>query len=41
MLTFPVPHFDWNMKILEVIGINQKRTSPHSNLIDFQGVPFF
>ena len=31
-ITTPVPHMDWLCKILEFIGINQKRTSPHCNL---------
>ena len=33
LITTPVPHFDWAMKILEGLGLNQKRTSPHSNLV--------
>lgn len=33
LMTTPVPHFDWFLKILEIIGVNQKRTSPHSNLV--------
>ncbi|MFQ5492989.1 MAG: class I SAM-dependent methyltransferase [Candidatus Dojkabacteria bacterium] len=41
MLTSPVPHFDWVMKILERVGLNQKRTSPHSNLIYFDKVKTF
>ena len=41
MLTSPVPHFDWFLKILENIGLNQKRTSPHSNLVYFQKIPLF
>ena len=32
-LTTPVPHFDWVMKGLEFLGLNQKRTSPHSDLV--------
>ena len=33
LVTTPVPHFDWLCKLLEFFHINQKRTSPHSNLI--------
>jgi hypothetical protein len=32
-LTTPVPHFDWVCILLEFLHINQKRPSPHSNLI--------
>ncbi len=32
MITTPVPHMDWILKIFEWFGLNQKRTSPHSNL---------
>lgn len=31
MLTSPVPHMDWTMQLLEVVGLNQKRTSPHDH----------
>jgi len=41
MLTSPVPHMDWVMKSLEVLGLNQKRTSPHDHLVYFQKVPWF
>jgi predicted SAM-dependent methyltransferase len=41
MLTSPVPHMDWVMKTLEVLGLNQKRTSPHSQLIYFTKIPRF
>jgi 2-polyprenyl-3-methyl-5-hydroxy-6-metoxy-1,4-benzoquinol methylase len=41
MLTSPVPRMDWLMKILESIGLNQKRTSPHDHLVTFQSVPLF
>ena len=41
MLTSPVPHMDWAMKTLEVLGLNQKRTSPHSNLTYFKQIPRF
>ncbi len=41
MLTSPVPCMDWLLKLLEQIGLNQKRTSPHNNLINFNNVPYF
>jgi 2-polyprenyl-3-methyl-5-hydroxy-6-metoxy-1,4-benzoquinol methylase len=41
MLTSPVPERDWVLKILEGIGLNQKRTSPHDWLIDFRNIPLF
>jgi 2-polyprenyl-3-methyl-5-hydroxy-6-metoxy-1,4-benzoquinol methylase len=41
LLTSPVPHMDWCMKILEILGLNQKRTSPHDHLVDFRDVPHF
>jgi SAM-dependent methyltransferase len=41
MLTSPVPHLDWVMWTLERLGLNQKRTSPHSNLVYFQNLPLF
>jgi SAM-dependent methyltransferase len=41
LLTSPVPHRDWIMKTLEALGLNQKRTSPHSNLTYFQSIPRF
>jgi cyclopropane fatty-acyl-phospholipid synthase-like methyltransferase len=40
-VTTPVPQFDWVMKILEAIGVNQKRTSPHSHLINLEDVAGF
>ena len=41
MLTSPVPHFDWVMQLLEAAGLNQKRTSPHSNLTYFETIAGF
>lgn len=41
LLTSPVPHMDWAMKILEWCGLNQQRTSPHSNLTYFRKIPDF
>lgn len=33
LITTPLPHMDWFLYLLERIGLNQKRTSAHSNLI--------
>jgi len=41
LLTSPLPHMDWVMRILERLGLNQKRTSPHDHLVYFQEVPHF
>lgn len=41
LLTSPIPHMDWAMKLLEAVGLNQKRTSPHSNLTYFAKIPKF
>lgn len=41
MLTSPVPEMDWVMQLLEMVGMNQKRTSPHDHLIDFRAIPLF
>jgi len=39
-LTTPVPHFDWAVKLLEMVHLNQKRTSPHNHLIYLDQVQF-
>jgi hypothetical protein len=41
MVTTPVPHMDWAMKMLEWVGLNQKRTSPHDHLIYLEEAPCF
>ena len=41
LLTSPVPKMDWVMKWLEIIGLNQKRTSPHDFLVDLTTVDIF
>jgi SAM-dependent methyltransferase len=41
VVTTPVPGMDWLCKLLETMGVNQKRTSPHDHLIDFKDIPFF
>jgi SAM-dependent methyltransferase len=41
MLTSPLPSMDWLCRILEILHLNQRRTSPHSNLTDFANLPLF
>jgi 2-polyprenyl-3-methyl-5-hydroxy-6-metoxy-1,4-benzoquinol methylase len=41
MITTPVPHMDWFLIMLEFLGLNQKRTSPHSNLVYLKNVSCF
>ena len=41
LLTSPVPERDWVMQLLEALGLNQQRTSPHDHLIDFRTIPYF
>ncbi len=41
LVTTPVPHMDWACKILERVGLNQQRTSPHDHLIYFKDIPLF
>lgn len=41
LLTSPVPHMDWAMKLLEAVGLNQRRTSPHDHLVYFERLPGF
>ena len=41
LITTPVPETDWVLKITEALGLNQKRTSPHSNLVRLKSVPLF
>jgi len=33
MVTTNVPHLDWICRILEILGISQRRTSPHDHLV--------
>jgi len=40
ILTTPVPSMDWLLRMMESVGLNQKRTSPHSNLTDIKTLPF-
>lgn len=39
-LSSPHPEWDWAMRVLEAVGLNQRRTSPHTNLVDFRALPF-
>lgn len=41
MLTSPMPSSDWLCWVLELLGLAQKRTSPHAHLIDFRRIPLF
>lgn len=41
MVTTPVPHMDWLLVFLEFLGLNQKRTSPHNNLMYLKNVHTF
>jgi SAM-dependent methyltransferase len=41
LLTTPVPRMDWALRILEAVGLNQKRTSPHDHLVDLRNAPCF
>jgi hypothetical protein len=41
MLTSPIPHMDWACKLLERLGLNQTRTSPHHHLLYFKNVRTF
>jgi 2-polyprenyl-3-methyl-5-hydroxy-6-metoxy-1,4-benzoquinol methylase len=38
MLSSPHPRWDWLLKVLENLGLTQKRTSRHSNLTDFSKI---
>jgi len=33
LITTPLPNMDWLLKILEFLKLNQKRNSPHNNLV--------
>jgi 2-polyprenyl-3-methyl-5-hydroxy-6-metoxy-1,4-benzoquinol methylase len=41
MITTPCPSMDWVCKLLEAMGVNQRRTSPHDHLVDLRLAPFF
>jgi 2-polyprenyl-3-methyl-5-hydroxy-6-metoxy-1,4-benzoquinol methylase len=39
MVTTPVPRMDWACQILEALGLNQRRSSPHTHLIRLRDLP--
>jgi SAM-dependent methyltransferase len=41
MATTPVPRWDWVCRLAEGVGLFQKRTSPHTHLVDLRGYPGF
>ena len=41
LLSSPIPHMDWLLKIFEKIGLTQKRTSPHDHIVYFKDIPLF
>ncbi len=41
MATTPVPRFDWVCKCLEAVGVLQRRSGPHTNLVDLRAYPGF
>ena len=41
LVTTPMPHGDWILKILELFHLTQKRTSPHSNLVYLKTIRSF
>ena len=40
-VTTPVPSRDWIMRLLEAVGLNLRRTSPHDRLVDLRRAPWF
>ena len=41
LITTPMPHADWLLKLLELLRLAQRRTSPHSNLVYLRSVRGF
>ncbi len=41
LLTTPMPHMDWLLKVVEALHLTQQRTSPHSNLVYLKKVRGF
>ena len=41
LVTTPLPHRDWVLKILEAARLNQRRTSPHDHLLYLDRAPCF
>lgn len=40
-LSSPHPRWDWACRLLEFLGISQRRSSPHTHLINFHDIPLF
>ncbi len=40
IITTPLPHMDWLLQLMETVGLNQKRGSPHTNLVYVKKLPF-
>ncbi len=41
LVTTPVPRLDWACRLMESAGVLQRRTSPHSHLVDLRRYPGF
>ena len=41
LITTPMPHMDWLLKIVEALHLTQQRTSPHRHLVYLKDVPGF
>jgi SAM-dependent methyltransferase len=41
MITSPVPHMDWALRLLEILHLNQNRNDAHRNLTYFTQIPLF
>jgi SAM-dependent methyltransferase len=41
LVTTPMPHFDWLLKLFEILRLTQERTSKHTNLVVVTAVPGF
>lgn len=39
LVTTPVPRMDWACRLLEAVGLNQRRSSPHTHLIRLAELP--
>ncbi len=39
LVTTPVPRMDWACQVLEAVGLNQRRSSPHTHLIRLRDLP--
>ncbi len=41
LATTPVPSMDWACRLMEFAGLLQRRTSPHTHLVDLRKLPRF